>query len=58
MFSDTGQHDIQGLAKKYLMDELGLTQEQAREAEESIVGFFEVLLRIDKRIRNNVAEPL
>lgn len=39
------------LAKKYLEEELGLTKEQAAEAAPNILGLFEVLFRIDERLK-------
>ena len=39
------------LAQKYLVEELGLTKEQAAEAEPSLLGLFEVLFRIDERMK-------
>lgn len=46
MFNDNTNE----LAKKYLIDELGITAEEAKDAGKNLIGFFEILYNIDKRI--------
>ncbi len=38
------------LAKKYLIEELGIPEDAAKEAGKNLIGFFEVLYNIDQRI--------
>ena len=45
-------NNVDELAKKYLIEELGLTKEQVEEAGANLIGFFDVLMRIDKRIKS------
>ena len=43
--------NIDALAEQYLRKELGLTKEQSQDAESNLIGFFDVLLRIDERLK-------
>lgn len=40
------------LAETYLRKELGLTKDEAKEAESNLIGFFDILLRIDERLNS------
>lgn len=44
--------NVDELAEQYLRKELGLTKERTAEAEGDLIGFFEVLLRIDERLKS------
>jgi hypothetical protein len=44
--------NVKALAEQYLHKELGLTKEQAKDAEGDLIGFFDVLLRIDERLKS------
>lgn len=43
--------NLEELAKRYFRDELGLAPEDVPEAARNLLGAFEVLLRIDERIK-------
>lgn len=45
--------NVDALAERFLREELGLTKEQAKDAESNLVGLFDVLLRIDERLKSN-----
>lgn len=45
-----GQDNLEELAHKYFVQELGLKPEEVPEAARNFIGMFEVLLRIDQRI--------
>jgi hypothetical protein len=45
--------NICALAEEYLRKELGLTKEQAKDAENDLIGFFDVLLRIEERLKSD-----
>jgi len=40
------------LAKKYLIQELGITEDAAKDAGKNLIGFFETLYNIDQRLNN------
>ena len=44
--------NVDELAERYLQEELGLTKEEAQASETDLLGFFDVLLRIDKRLKS------
>lgn len=44
--------NIDALAETYFQKELGLTNEQTNKAEENLIGIFDVLLRIDERLKS------
>ena len=44
--------NVDALAEQYLREELGLTTEQSKQAEGDLIGFFDVLLRIDERLKS------
>lgn len=43
--------NLDNLAKHYFIDELGLRPEEAPEASRNLVGAFEVLFRIQNRLK-------
>lgn len=45
------QDNLHELARKYFIEELGLRSEDVPEASRNLIGMFEVLLRIDQRIK-------
>ena len=45
------EDNIEELAKRYFIDELGLAPEDIPEATRNLVGAFEVLFRIDERAK-------
>jgi hypothetical protein len=44
--------DFEALEKKCLVDDLGVKKEDLFEARFNLLGFFEVLYRIDQRLQN------
>ena len=48
---------LEELAKRYFEDELGLAPEDVPEAARNLLGAFDVLLRIDQRIKAK-AQPV
>lgn len=45
------EENIEQLAKRYFVDELGLTPEDVPEASRNLLAAFEVLLRVDNRLK-------
>lgn len=43
--------NLDELAKRYFVDELGLAPEDVAESARNLLGAFEVLLRIDERVK-------
>lgn len=44
---------IDGLAKTYFSDELGLSKNEIQNASKNLLGFFEMLIKIEERIRKD-----
>ena len=51
MRDDLDKTDLDQLAKKYFIDELGLPPESIPDAAYNLMGVFDVLLRIDERLK-------
>lgn len=51
MLDDTADN-LDELARQYFVDELGLPLEEVPEAARNLLGAFEVLYRIDERLKN------
>lgn len=51
MLPDSNSQSLKNLAKQYFIDELGLPPESVFEASQNLIGAFEVLLKIDERIK-------
>ncbi len=45
--------ELNQLEKRLFIERLGLAQEQVQEAKSSLLGFFEILSRIDDRLHRN-----
>jgi hypothetical protein len=45
------ESDIEKLAERYFVDELGLKPEEVPEAARNLVGMFEVLFRVSERAK-------
>jgi len=48
------EQNLEELAKKYFVDELGLEPEEVPEAARNLLGVFEVLLRIEERTNSQL----
>lgn len=48
------EQNLEELAKKYFVDELGLVPEDVPEAARNLLGAFEVLFQIDERTKQQV----
>jgi hypothetical protein len=55
MLPDSNSQGLKNLAKRYFIDELGLPPEAVSEASQNLIGAFEVLLKIDERIKKSHA---
>lgn len=51
MLPETEPLNLDELAKRYFVDELGLPPEEIPEAARNLLGAFEVLYRIDERLK-------
>ncbi len=52
MSKDT-KENLEELAKSYFLDELKLVPKDIPNAARNLVGYFDVLLRIDERLKKN-----
>lgn len=48
---DNEANNLDDLARRYFVDELGLPPEEVPEAVRNLLGAFEVLYRIDERLK-------
>lgn len=51
MLPESEPLNLDELAKRYFVDELGLAPEDVAEAARNLLGAFDVLLRIDERLK-------
>jgi|GEM_PF-3407823 len=50
------ENNLEELAKRYFIDELGLAPEDIPEASHNLVGAFEVLFRINERLNKQQSD--
>jgi hypothetical protein len=60
MLEENAKNDLEKLAISYFTDELGIESGEIPVASSNLVGIFDVLLRIDERLKAPVqtAQPL
>jgi len=49
---DDQADNLDDLARQYFIDELGLSVEEVPDATRNLLGAFEILYRIDERLKN------
>jgi hypothetical protein len=59
MLPEENAHGLNELAKRYFIEELGLPPEAVPDASQNLLGVFDILLRIDERLKQSQApQPL
>lgn len=59
MLPEVSNNDLDKLAKQYFADELGLAPDAVSDAAANLTGAFEVLLRIEERLKKSqTPQPL